>query len=37
VARDLLYAVRWLDDHDSRAIAREVFDTDLDQERASRT
>ncbi|WP_448638248.1 hypothetical protein [Geodermatophilus sp. URMC 63] len=37
VGRDLLYEVRWLGDHDSRTIAREVFDTDLDQERATRT
>ena len=31
-----LYGVRWLHEHDSRAVAREVFDTDLDQERATR-
>ncbi|MCW2902074.1 MAG: hypothetical protein JWO67_4339, partial [Streptosporangiaceae bacterium] len=32
-----LYDVRWLDENDSRTIAREVFDTDLDHERATRT
>ncbi|SFP60663.1 hypothetical protein SAMN05660464_3657 [Geodermatophilus dictyosporus] len=37
VGEDLLYEVRWLGHHDSRTIAREVFDTDLDHERATRT
>ena len=36
VGKDLLYAVRWLDDRDSTAIARDVFNTNLDQERVSR-
>ncbi len=36
VGKDLLYEVGWLDDHESRRIAREVFGTDLVQERASR-
>ena len=36
VGKDLLYEVRWLDENHSRTIAREVFDTDLDQERSSR-
>ena len=36
VGKDLLYAVRWGDDRDSTAIARDVFNTDLDQERVSR-
>jgi hypothetical protein len=36
VGKDLLYEVTWLEDHDSRVIAREVFDTDLDQQRATR-
>jgi hypothetical protein len=36
VGKDLLYQVRWLHDHQSGAIAREVFDTNLDQERATR-
>ena len=36
VGEDRLYEVRWLDENDTRTIAREVFDTNLDQERASR-
>ncbi|WP_147251944.1 hypothetical protein [Blastococcus sp. TF02-09] len=36
LGEDLLHEVRWLDENDSKVIAREVFDTDLDQERASR-
>ena len=28
VGKDLLYEVRWLGDHDSRTVAREVFDTE---------
>ncbi|MPQ99768.1 hypothetical protein GB931_17960 [Modestobacter sp. I12A-02628] len=36
VGKDLLYDVRWLDEDDSSTIAREVFDTDLGHERATR-
>lgn len=36
VGEDLIYEVQWLNDRDSEAIPRGVFDRDLDQERVGR-
>jgi hypothetical protein len=37
VGEGRLYEVRWLDQQESVEVARDVFQTDMDQERASRT
>ena len=37
VGEGRLHEVRWLDRQQSVAVARDVFETDLDQERVSRT
>jgi hypothetical protein len=37
VGQGRLYEVRWLDRQQSGTVARDVFETDMDQERVSRT